>query len=176
MLVILLGPSGSGKTTIEQCLERRHRIYRMRSHTTRARKKGEGHNAYYFVTREEFRRTPMVESVFYNGHFFGLSAQEVIKAQYGDCVVTMDQNGAEQMKRLFPACVTVFLDCPFYQLEKRLPLVLDKKKRDKVLAQLEADAKWAIECDYIVRNHDGELEEAVAAILRIFGRTQETQG
>lgn len=173
MLVILLGPSGCGKSTIERCLEEKG-IYRMRSHTTRARKKGENFNAYYFVTREEFRKTPMVESVYYRQHFFGISAQEIIKAQERDCVVTLDKSGAEQVKRLFPACVTVYLDCPFYQLERRLPLVLDPQKRQKVQSEMEADAKWAGECDYIIRNHDGELEAATAAILRIFGREKDT--
>lgn len=166
MLIILLGASGSGKTTIEKKLETAG-IYRIRSHTTRLRKNGESQDAYYFVKKDEFKKADIVESVLYKNSFFGLSRQEVKIAESQDCVVTLDWNGAQQIKRLFPFAVTIYIDCPIYQLEKRLPIQTDRQKQLKLLEQIEIDSKCASDCDYIVRNYDNQLEEAATRILEI---------
>lgn len=169
MLIVLLGPSGCGKTRIEQELTARG-IRRLRSHTTRARKPGEPADAYYFVSRTEFRQLPIVESILYKNQFFGLCESEVDSAQRADSVVTVTWAGAQQLKRLFPFAITVYLDCPFYQLEKRLPPELDQEKREKVLLQIEEDSRCASDCDYIVRNYDGELEAAVTEIMELYAK------
>ena len=167
MLIILLGPSGSGKTTIEKMLETAG-IPRLRSHTTRPRKMGEVADAYYFVSRDEFKKSDIVESVLYKGHFFGLSRSEVNRAKDSDCVVTLDWNGAQQIKRLYPFAVTIYLDCPIYQLEKRLPSHFDSQTTMKILEQIEIDSKCQYDCDYIVLNHDNQLMDAANRILEIY--------
>lgn len=167
MLIILLGASGSGKTTIEKKLETSG-IHRLRSHTTRAKKTGETEDAYYFVKKDEFKKAGIVESVLYKGNFFGLSGAEVKIAETQDCVATLDWNGAQQVKRLFPFAATIYLDCPLYQLEKRLPPQADSQKQLKLLEQIEIDSKCASDCDYIVRNYDDQLDEATARILEIY--------
>ena len=166
MLIILLGALGSGKTTIEKMLETSG-IHRLRSHTTRVKKHGEAENAYYFVTKDEFKKADIVESVLYKNNFFGLSRSEVKIAENKDCVVTLAWNGAQQIKRLFPFATTIYLDCPMYQLEKRLPSEFDSQKRSKVLEQITMDEKCEYDCDYIVPNYDSQLDEAVARILEI---------
>ncbi len=166
MLMILLGASGSGKTTIEKKLEA-NGIHRLKSHTTRAKKIGEAADAYYFVKKEEFKKADIVESVLYKNNFFGLSRSEVKIAEEQDCVVTLDWNGAQQIKRLFPFAITIYIDCPVYQLEKRLPSQLDSERKMKILEQIEIDSKCAPECDYIVFNYDNQLEQAVAEIMKI---------
>lgn len=167
MLIILLGASGSGKTTIENRLDMAG-IRKLRSHTTRARKPGEAADAYYFVKKDEFKKSDIVESVLYKNNFFGLCRAEVEIAEQQDCVVTLDWNGAQQIKRLFPFAATIYLDCPLYQLEKRLPMQGDSQKQMKLLEQIEQDSKCASDCDYIVRNYDGQLDEAAARILEIY--------
>lgn len=166
MLLILLGPSGSGKTTIEKMLETSG-IQRLRSHTTRARKTGEAEDAYCFVTKDEFKKADIVESVLYKNSFFGLSRAEVKIAENRDCVVTLDWHGAQQIKRLFPFATTIYLHCPIYQLEKRIPSHLDRQQTMKILEQIEMDSKCEYDCDYIVLNHDNQLIEAVTRILEI---------
>ena len=167
MLIILLGASGSGKTTIEKILETSG-IHRLRSHTTRPRKPGEAEDAYYFVKKEEFKKTDIVESVLYKSNFFGLSRSEVKIAENKDCIITLDWNGAQQIKRLFPFAVTIYLDCPLYQLEKRLPPEFDSEKRKKMLEQIANDSKCEDDCDYIVGNYDNQLDEALARIMQIY--------
>jgi len=174
MLIILLGASGSGKTTIEKMLETSG-IHRLRSHTTRARKIGEAEDAYYFVKRDEFKRVDIVESVLYKNDFFGLSRAEVTIAENKDCVVTLDWNGAQQIKRLFPLTATIYLDCPMYQLEQRLPSQLDSQKKMKTLEQIEIDSKCKYDCDYIVLNHNTKLAEAVARIVEIYREHKNTR-
>lgn len=167
MLIILLGPLGSGKTTIEKVLEASG-IHRLRSHTTRVKKAAETGDAYYFVTKEEFKKADIVESVLYKNSFFGLSRAEVKMAEHQDCVVTLDWNGAQQIKRLFPFAATIYLDCPLYQLEKRVPTELDSQKRTKILEQITIDEKCEYDCDYIVLNYDNQLDEALARIMEIY--------
>ena len=175
MLMILLGPSGCGKTTLETKLTECG-ILRLRSHTTRLRKAGEEDDAYYFVKKEEFKNANIVESVLYKNAFFGLSAAEVDKAKERDCVVTLDWNGAQQLKRLYPFAVTVFIDVPGSQLENRLDTMLDSGKRQQVMEQIEIDSRCATDCDYIVRNFDGQQEEALQELLRIFAVAKTDRG
>jgi len=167
MLVILLGASGAGKTTVEKILEKSG-IHRLRSHTTRARKPFEAEDAYYFVQLAEFKKADIVESVIYNKNFYGLSRAEIKLAEIKDCVAALDWNGAQQIKNLFPFAVTIYLDCPTYQLEKRLPLEPDSQKRIINAEQLEKDSKCEYDCDYIVPNHDAQLIETITRILEIF--------
>ena len=172
MLIILLGASGSGKTTIEKMLETSG-IHRLRSHTTRTRKPGEAEDAYCFVKRDEFKKVDIVESVLYKNNFFGLSRAEVKIAENKDCVVTLDWNGAQQIKRLFPFAATIYLDCPMYQLEQRLPPQLDSEKKNKILEQIEIDSRCKYDCDYIVLNYNTKLAEAIARILEIYREHKE---
>jgi|GEM_PF-818741 guanylate kinase len=167
MLIILLGASGSGKTTIEKKLETAG-VHRLRSHTTRAKKNGEPEDAYYFVKKDEFKKADIVESVLYKNNFFGLSRHELEVARVQDCVVTLDWNGAQQIKNVFPLAITIYIDCPLYQLEKRLPAQEDSQKQIKMLEQIELDSRCAEDCEYIVRNYDGQLDEASARILEIY--------
>lgn len=167
MLIILLGALGSGKTTIEKMLETSG-IHRLRSYTTRVKKPGEAEDAYYFVKKDEFKKFDIVESVLYKNSFFGLSRAEVKIAEDKDCIVTLDCNGAQQIKRLFPFAATIYLDCPMYQLEKRLPTELDREKRIKVLEQMEIDSRCQYDCDYIVSNNDNQLDATIARILEIY--------
>ncbi|MDF2635224.1 MAG: guanylate kinase [Pelosinus sp.] len=173
MLIVLLGPNGSGKTTIEKKLEQGG-MYRLRSHTTRIRKMGESEDAYYFVKKEDFKKVDLVESVLYKNSFFGLSREEVKMAETRDCVVTLDWNGAQQIKHRVPFAATVYIDCPIYQLEKRLS-ESDKEKRKKIMDQALLDTKCADNCDYLVRNYDGQLDEACAKVLEICRESKKIQ-
>jgi guanylate kinase len=58
-----------------------------------------------------------------------------------------------------------------YQLEKRVPQI-DAQKRLQILAQVELDSKCAADCDYIVRNHDGQLEAALTQIMAIYSENK----
>lgn len=174
MLIVLLGPTASGKTTIEKKLEQTG-MYRLRSYTTRLRKPGEAEDAYYFVKKEEFKKVDLVESVLYKNSFFGLSREEVKMAEAKDCVVTLDWNGAQQIKHRIPFAITVFIDCPMYQLEKRMPMEWDDEKRQKIMEQVILDSKYAADCDHIVRNYDGKLDEACMEIMEICNERKNKQ-
>lgn len=104
-LVILCGESSSGKDSIQQMLG----MYTIVSHTTRPMRNGEieGVN-YYYTTKEEFDKIPMVETREYhtllNGEpdtwYYGVSIEEIMKKINGivtPCVI-LDIKGMTFMK------------------------------------------------------------------------------
>lgn len=79
-IILIIGPSGSGKTTlIEKAFENDQVL---RSHASRDMRPGEinGEN-YIFVSKTEFEKMlanhEFVQSVEYNGNYYGVSAAEI---------------------------------------------------------------------------------------------------
>lgn len=133
MLVILSAPSGCGKDTVfKELCKRRTDIVKSVSATTRKPRVGEvdGIN-YYFKTEEEFARLlnskGLLEYTVYNGCYYGTPVEGVEKAiESGKiCFLIIEVEGGQNIMRLRPDCVPIFLLPPSFEtLEKRL------KKRD----------------------------------------------
>lgn len=95
--VIFCGGSGSGKSFYEKTLSEND-YFKLISHTTRNLriKDNEKHGEhYYFVTKEEFDNTEMVESITIHGNNYGLSKFEVLR-QDGNKVLVAEANGVKQ--------------------------------------------------------------------------------
>ena len=81
-MIVITGPSASGKTATCLYLQEHFGIRKVVTHTTRAMRVGEKNDVdYHFVTKEEFMRMKendeFVETVFYNGNYYGTSRKEV---------------------------------------------------------------------------------------------------
>lgn len=169
MLVLLIGPSGAGKSTIETELVK-HGIERLKSHTTREKRPAEPEDAYYFVSEEDFKSTPMLESAEYAGNLYGLSVEEVRKTDNDkrNFVAVVEWHGAQQLKKLCTCrVVTVFIDSLLVQLEARLKTrgTSDVTQR---LEKVQEDRKNACNCDYQFVNADGQLNFTVAQVLKLY--------
>lgn len=169
-LFIVSAPSGAGKTSLVQALLNIDpQIDLSISYTTRNPRLGE-HNGkdYHFVSRETFlammKRGEFLESAEVYGNLYGTSqtwiSQEITKGR--DILLEIDWQGAAQIRRLFPECISVFILPPSMEaLEQRLKG--RGKDNDAVIAKRMAavrqDVAHVAEFDYVIINDN--LNEAL---------------
>ena len=179
-LFVVAAPSGAGKSTlVNALLERERAISLSVSHTTRPPRVGEQYGRhYYFVDRAEFERE-IDEGVFLehaevHGNLYGTSRTTVqdLLGQGRDVLLEIDWQGAEQIRRSKPDCVSVFILPPSRaELERRLrgrgsdaPDVIERR-----LHNSRGEIAHAHEFDYIVVNDVfeqalGDLQAIVRAV------------
>jgi guanylate kinase len=163
LVVIVSGPGGVGKGTIVEALVARdERLWLSRSWTTRARRDGERHDAYHFVTRDEFEdriaNSGFLEWTSFLGNYYGTPLPEAIDGR--DLVLEIEVDGARQVKLLHPDAVLVFL-LPPSRLEQQRRLRGRGDAEDKVEERLrkaeEEEPVGIAMADHVVVNDDLEL-------------------
>jgi len=169
-LFIISAPSGAGKTSLVQALLNINpQIDMSVSYTTREPRLGERDGKdYHFVNRENFlamaERGEFLESAEIYGNLYGTSqtwiSHEVTRGR--DILLEIDWQGAAQIRRMFPECVSVFILPPSKQaLEERLKK--RGKDNDTVIAKRMASVKQEVahiaEFDYVIINDN--LNEAL---------------
>jgi guanylate kinase len=145
------------------------------SHTTRPPRPGETYGRhYYFVERAEFEREVaagvFLEHAEVHGNLYGTSRTRVqeLLAQGRDVLLEIDWQGAEQIRRSKPDCVSVFILPPSRaELERRLrgrgsdsAEVIERRLRNS-----RGEIAHAHEFDYILVND--VFDEALADLQAI---------
>jgi ribose 1,5-bisphosphokinase PhnN len=104
-IITITGPTCSGKSTVEATLARMG-AGRLKSLTTRPIRTGEvAGKDYDFITTDEFAELKssgnLVESVFFNGNFYAVSAREMIDKleTHKNVAVVVEPDGAAQVAR-----------------------------------------------------------------------------
>lgn len=128
-LFVLSAPSGAGKTTlVKLLLERDEQVRHSVSYTTRAPRPGEQDGReYHFIGIPDFNamrdRGDFLEWAEVHANFYGTSRvwlEERMRSGQ-DMLLEIDWQGAQQVRRLFPTAVTVFILPPsIAELERRL--------------------------------------------------------
>ena len=184
LLIVISGPSGVGKDTlIQRLLELDPNLVYSVSGTTRAPRPGEkpGQN-YTFLTRDQFERLAaggaFLEHATYNGHLYGTFHERVEDARDGgrDVVLKIDVQGAQQVRRLIPDAILIFVVAPSEgELERR-----QVERGSETKADLEArrriaenEMTQAAHYDHVVTNDD--VERAVDEILQVIRKARERQ-
>lgn len=177
-LYTISAPSGAGKTSlVAELLKRTPRLGVSVSHTTRPMRPGEvdGVN-YHFVSHAEFEK--MLESSAFLEHaqvfdnFYGTS-QQWVESQLAageDVILEIDWQGAQQVRRLMPDTVAIFIMPPSKEaLNERLT---GRGQDDSAVIQRRMDAAVAemshyVESDFVVINDDFDTALAdLEAIVR----------
>jgi len=128
-LFIVSAPSGAGKSTL--CDAARRRIPSLRysiSYTTRSPREGEKDGVdYHFVSEDAFREgienNRWAEWAEVHGHCYGTDADAIDaeRAAGRDILTDIDVQGALQIARRYPDCVTIFIAPPSMEvLRERL--------------------------------------------------------
>ncbi len=179
LLFVVTAPSGAGKSSLIDALLKDDPHLRLSvSYTTRAPRPGEANGReYHFVDEPMFiamlNRGEFLESAEVHGHRYGTS-QAVIRealARGEDLVLEIDWQGAQQVRKLHPSCVGVFILPPSVaELERRMRL--RGQDADAVirrrLASAEEEMSHAPEFDYVMINKDfDEAKKDLQAIVRV---------
>ena len=169
-LFIISAPSGAGKTSLVQALLNINpQIDMSVSYTTRDPRPGEHDGKdYHFVSRETFlamaKRGEFLESAEVYGNLYGTSQTWISheNTRGRDILLEIDWQGAAEIRRMFPECVSVFILPPSKQaLEDRLKK--RGKDNDAVIAKRMATVREEVaqiaEFDYVIINDN--LNEAL---------------
>jgi guanylate kinase len=177
-LFIISAPSGAGKTSLVQSLLKHDpHIELSVSHTTRDPRSGEQNGKdYHFVSRETFlemaKHGEFLESAEVYGNLYGTSQNRIRQeiARGRDILLEIDWQGAAQVRRLFPDCVSIFILPPsLAALEQRLKG--RGKDSDTVIAKrmaaVSVDVSHVAEFNYVIINNDlnDALQELAAVVL-----------
>ena len=176
ILFVVSAPAGCGKDTIlEKALAKEINLCYSVSATTRAMRAGETEGiSYYFKSKEEFEKMiadgELLEHTEYCGNYYGTPKQTVKDSiELGQNVVLkIEIEGAENVKRLIPEAVLVFILPPTMQeLKRRLHKrsTEDEETIERRLKQAEKEISFAENYDYIIVNED--LDKAVQDLISI---------
>lgn len=177
-LFIVCAPSGGGKTSIVNAvLERDPALKLSVSFTTRAPRPGELEGVHYhFVDETKFAQLDdsgaFLESALVHGHHYATSRlwleDEMMRGH--DVLLEIDVQGAEQVRKLIPSAVGIFILPPSWErLRERLvgrgqdalPVITRR------LAAARLEMRRLDEFDYVIINNDfATAVEEFSAIVR----------
>ncbi len=175
---IICAPSGAGKTSLVAELLKRDRRARLSvSHTTRPPRPGEQDGReYHFVSAAAFEamieRGAFLESAQVHGNMYGTS-QAWIDEQRGqdiDIVLEIDWQGAQQVRKLIPDAVGIFILPPSAQALRRRLVDRAQDSAEVIERRLEAargEIAHLAEFDYVIINNNfDDAVEDLASIVR----------
>jgi guanylate kinase len=164
-LFVIAAPSGAGKTSLVRALMEREPALRFSiSYTTRKQRLAETNGRdYFFVTPDEFaqmiERGAFLEHARVFDNHYGTARQQVEEALAAgqDLILEIDWQGAQQIRRAMPECISIFILPPTRaELERRLrgrgtdsEEVIQRRLRDAA-----ADMTHWREFDHVIINDD----------------------
>jgi guanylate kinase len=175
-LYIVCAPSGAGKTSLVRALlQADANVSLSISYTTRAPRPGEiDGKDYHFVSNDVFKRMleagEFLESANVHGNHYGTSQAWINQAMLAgkDILLEIDWQGAEQVRKLVPTTVGIFILPPSLgALEQRLTDRAQDSKEiiAKRLNAAREEISHANEFDYVIINH--QFDDAVKDLVSI---------
>ncbi|MBV8396854.1 MAG: guanylate kinase [Actinobacteria bacterium] len=184
---VVTGPSGAGKGTMVQALLERVPGLRLAvSATTRSQRPNEVDGEHYwFLSDAEFdRRLDAGDFLEYHvfpwGQRSGTLRSELdrIARDGGVPLLELELNGASAVKEQVPGAVTIFVDAPLAELERRLRERATESAGEigERIALAREQKELADRFDHVVENDDREraAAECVAIVQEELGRAAAT--
>jgi guanylate kinase len=175
-LFVIAAPSGAGKTSlVKALLQRKPELHVSVSYTTRRRRPNEEDGReYHFISLGDFwaleKQGQFLEYAQVFDNFYG-TGRRPVEAELGrgnHVVLEIDWQGARQVRKSMPACVSIFVLPPSRQaLEERLrnratdsEEVISRRLQDAV-----SDMSHYAEFDFVVVNDD--FDRAIGDLVSI---------
>ena len=166
-LFVITAPSGAGKTSlIDAVMKDDPTLKSSVSYTTRKPRPGEKEGVdYHFVDAKTFRRMQergeFLESAQVHGNHYGTAKRVILDAvaKGEDIILEIDWQGAQQVRRLYPGAVGIFILPPsLEELERRMRA--RAQDSDAVIRRRTANAREELahagEFKYAIINKDFE--------------------
>lgn len=165
-LYVISAPSGAGKTSlVKAALEAMPDTISVSvSHTTRPKRPGEIEGTHYhFVDEATFnsmiKNQEFLEHATVFDHFYGTSrafVEQTLRKER-DVILEIDWQGCQQIQRLFPNCISIFI-LPPSRADLSQRLQTRSQDNATVIKQRLADAAETVshidEFDYVIINDD----------------------
>jgi len=183
-LFIISAPSGAGKTTLCQAvLASLSQLVPSISYTTRSPRKGEvSGKDYNFVSVEKFKEMisecAFAEWAIVHGHYYGTSKSliEHHMQEGRDVLLSIDIQGADQLRRVYGDAVSIFIQPPsLEELKKRLT---ERKSDSETTIQKRLDVakkEMAKASSYQFQVVNDEFEKALRELISIIESQREPQ-
>jgi guanylate kinase len=178
LLYVITAPSGAGKSSlIAKLLADEPGLTLSVSTTTRPPRPGEKDGREYnFVALKAFEamleRGEFLESAEVHGHRYGTSQKVIdeVLARGRDLILEIDWQGAEQVRRLYPESIGIFILPPsMAELERRLRARAQDKEEviRRRLANAVDEMSHAVEFKYaIINNNFDDARQDLRAVVR----------
>lgn len=176
-LIIISGTTCAGKgTIIQRLLKNNSNLQLSISYTSRERRGEEVDGVdYYFVSQEEFERKIehgdfLEYATVHYGRYYGTPKKELeeMLASGKDVILEIEVQGAQQVKKLFPETILIFVLAPSMEEVKRRIKARGVENNEQIIKRFEKAYREINEINkynYVVVNDD--LEEAVKKIEAI---------
>jgi guanylate kinase len=176
-LFVITAPSGAGKTSLIDAVMKDDPSLKISvSYTTRKPRPGEKDGVdYHYVDERTFQamreRGDFLESAEVHGNHYGTAKKVILDAvaRGDDIILEIDWQGAQQVRRLYPGAVGIFILPPSVEeLERRMRV--RAQDSDAVIRRRMANAREELahagEFKYVIINKDfetaqGELAEII---------------
>ncbi len=183
VVIILHGPSGVGKDSVIDRLRERTGIHRATSSTDRAPRIDEQHgNHYHFLSTDEFEAKiasgDFAEFAKVYDDWKGVETAEILGPieEGRDVIIRTDVQGARTWRSKLAGAISVIL---LAEDEETLRDRLVRRESEteeslaKRLAEVEDELADIPNNDYIIRNHHGQLDEAVTELALIIQKERQ---
>ena len=178
LLIVVSGPSGSGKDSVlNQMKEMNLPLHFVVTATTRPMREGEVEGKdYFFVSEARFlemiQHDELLEWAHVYNDYKGIPKWQIRQAFASrlDVIMRLDVQGAATIRRMHPQALLIFLTVDSQEeMEARLQARRTESPESLKLRVITAlqEMKRIPEFDYVVPNHNDQLNQTVETILAI---------